>query len=40
MTQNAMPFLTGVEAYLNLEPEHPELAVRVGCCLHKMGELP
>lgn len=40
MTQNAMPFLTGVEAYLKLEPEHPELAVRVGRYLHRMGELP
>ena len=40
MTQNVTPFLTGVEAYLKLEPEHPELAVRVGRCLHRMGELP
>lgn len=40
MTRNVMPFLTGVEAYLKLESEHPELAVRVGRCLHRMGELP
>jgi hypothetical protein len=40
MTRNIKPFVMGVEEYLKLEPEHPELAVRVGRCLHKMGELP
>lgn len=31
MTQNVNPFLTGIDEYLKLEPEHPELAVRIGC---------
>ena len=40
MTQNVNPFLTGIDEYLKLEPEHPELAVRVGRCLHRVRELP
>ena len=39
MIQNVSPFLEGVEEYLKLKPEHPELAVRVGRCLHRVGEL-
>ena len=40
MTQNVNPFLTGIDEYLKLNPEHPELAVRIGSCLQQMGELP
>ena len=39
MTQSIKPFVEGVEEYLKLEPEHPELAVRIGRCLHRMEEL-
>ena len=40
MTQSVTPFLMGIDEYLKLRPEHPELAARIGCCLYKMGELP
>ena len=40
MIQNVSPFLEGVEEYLKLKPEHPQLAVRIGRCLHRVGELP
>ena len=40
MIQSATPFIKGIDEYLKLEPEHPELAERIGRCLHKMGKLP